>query len=187
MILYDRSDLIGALSEVARRMQKRGIVGSINIVGGASISLQYFDRRSTVDIDALIAPIQEVLAISEEIARERGWDMGWLNNKAQGFIPLAKGNWISIFDEGGVSICVAEPETLLAMKIRASRPLRDLDDIADLLGLCQIGSVAEAEELFEDYFRGEIMPEKAYALLEGIFKQGIPSVPQAPPKPEFMV
>lgn len=187
MFLYDRDDLIAALSEVAHRMQQRGIIGSINIVGGASISLQYFNRRATLDVDALIAPLREILEISEEIAVERGWDLGWLNNKAQGFIPSAKGNWISIFDGGGVSICVAEPQTLLAMKIRASRPLRDLDDIADLLGLCQVGSVVEAEELFEEYFRGEVMPEKAYALLEGIFKKGIPAIPQAPPKPVFRV
>ena len=185
MFLYERDDLIGALSEVVQRMHERGIVGSINIVGGASISLQYFDRRATVDVDAMITPSQEILAISEEIALERGWDLGWLNNKAQGFIPSAKGNWIPIYALGGVTICVAEPETLLAMKIRASRPLRDLDDIAELLGLCQIGSVAAAEELFEDYYRGEVMPLIAYALLEGIFKKGIPAAPQAPPKPEF--
>jgi len=184
---FDRDDLIEGLRQVIHKLHMAGVSGSINIVGGASISLSYFERRSTVDIDALLTPSREILAASEEVARENGWDVGWLNNKAQGFIPLAQGDWDIIYDERGVVVSVAQASTLLAMKIQASRPTRDGDDLRGLLAICGITTIAEAEAHYEEFYRGEVVPDKAYALLEGIFKQGIPPAPQAPPKPEFRV
>lgn len=184
---FERDDLIAGLGQVIRKLHMAGVSGSINIVGGASISLAYFERRSTIDIDALLTPSRDILEASEEVARENGWDLKWLNDKAQGFIPWALGTWTTIYDVGGVVVRVAQAETLLAMKIQASRPTRDAEDLRGLLAICNILTMADAEAHFEAFYRGEIMPEKAYALLEGIFKQGIPSVPQAPPKPEFMV
>lgn len=184
---FERDDLLNGLGQVIDKLHAAGINGSINIVGGAGISLAYFERRSTVDIDALLTPSQAILEASQEVALENGWDLNWLNDKAQGFIPWGAGNWSIIYDHGGVVISVAQPETLLAMKIQASRPTRDAEDLRGLLAICKIASMAEAEAHYENYYRGEVMPEKAYALLEGIFKKGIPPVPQAPPKPEFRV
>lgn len=78
---------------------------------------------------------------------------------------------------------VASPRALLAMKLNASRPGRDVQDIANLLAICDIHEPNAAEELLNDFFPGDGLPEKALRLLEPIFKQGIPAVPASPPPP----
>ncbi len=52
----DRDDLIDGLREIVAELRARGEHVGIRIVGGAALSLRYFDRASTVDIDAAIHP-----------------------------------------------------------------------------------------------------------------------------------
>lgn len=52
----EREDLIDGLQEVVAELRARGEHAGIRIVGGAALSLHYFDRASTVDIDAAIHP-----------------------------------------------------------------------------------------------------------------------------------
>ena len=57
----------------------------------------------------------------------------------------------------GTSLTVkaAGAKTLLAMKLRASRPFKDVDDIAVLLRACQITSVEQAKAVLEEMYDGE--------------------------------
>ncbi len=74
---------------------------------------------------------------------------------------------------------------LLAMKLRASRPGRDEDDMAQLLSLCRVTTSEQAEELYESLFPGEVLQEKAFKMLRVIFASGLPEAPIPPALPEL--
>ena len=46
-MVLDRSDLIDGLRDVVSRLRERGEPCGIRIVGGAALSLRYFERRTT--------------------------------------------------------------------------------------------------------------------------------------------
>ncbi|WPO88041.1 DUF6036 family nucleotidyltransferase [Herbiconiux sp. KACC 21604] len=83
-----RDDLVDGLRDVVGRLRERGAPCGIRIVGGAALSLRYFDRRTTEDIDAKIHPSEATTVIAEEIASERGWPIDWLNSNASQFVPI---------------------------------------------------------------------------------------------------
>ncbi len=184
----DRQDLIDGLREVVRAAHEMGITGvSIRIVGGAALRLAHFDRDTTADIDAQIEPMDRLEPIIEGIARDRGWRNDWLNNKAVLFIPTwgQAVQWEQILDDANVSIAIAPLDALLAMKLNAARPGRDTDDIAKLLLLNDIDSIATAENVFESFYPGDALPERTIKLLERIFSIGLPAKPQTPPTARF--
>ncbi len=184
----DRQDLIDGLREVVRAAQDSGIAGvSIRIIGGAALRLAYFDRDTTADIDAQIEPMDRLEPIIESIARAHGWRNDWLNNRAAMFVPTwgQSVDWEPILDDTNVSIAVASLDALLAMKLNAARPGRNTADIAKLLALNNIDSVEEAENVFESFYPGDTLPERAIKLLENIIQIGVPPKPQRPPSPTF--
>lgn len=89
--------------------------------------------------------------------------------------------WETLYDDGNVVIQVASAEAMLAMKLRANRPGRDDTDIAKLMVLCGVSSVAEAEELYETYYSAEVLPDRAVAMVTRILAVGLPHIPAAPP------
>ena len=183
-----RQDLIDGLRELVQHASDQGITGvSIRIVGGAALRLAHFDRDTTADIDAQIEPMEELTPIIETIARDRGWPNDWLNNKAVMFIPSwgRQVEWESVLDNSNISIAIAPLDALLAMKLNAARPGRDTEDIAKLLALNDIGSVAAAETLFESFYPGDAMPDRTIDLLQRIFSIGLPAKPPAPSAPKF--
>jgi hypothetical protein len=139
----DRDDLIRGINAVIAKLRALGQPAGIRIVGGAALTLRYFDRRTTADVDAHLQPEQPILKAAVE---------------------------------------VASPRSLLAMKLNASRPGRDVQDIANLLAICDIRDFDAAEDLLNDFYPGDGLPDKALRLLGPIFEQGIPAVP-APPIP----
>ncbi|CAN5334678.1 hypothetical protein BH11ACT3_BH11ACT3_18890 [soil metagenome] len=185
MELLDRADLIDALRELIDQLKSRGEHAGIRIVGGAALALRYFERASTVDIDASIHPAGPVLEIAEGIAARRGWQTNWLNTNATMFIPPMRDAWEQIYDDAGISISVGAPEMLLAMKLNASRPGRDEGDIARLLRICSISDVTAAEDLFESFYPGEVLQVKAYRILTVVFSTGLPDAVDPPATPTF--
>jgi len=184
----DRHDLIDGLRDVVRAAHANGMTGvSIRIVGGAALRLAHFDRDTTADIDAQIEPMDELTPIIETIARDRGWPNDWLNNKAVMFMPSwgRQVEWESVLDDSNISIAIAPLDALLAMKLNAARPGRDTEDIAKLLALKDIVSVAAAEALFESFYPGDAMPDRTIELLQRIFSIGLPAKPPAPSAPTF--
>jgi predicted nucleotidyltransferase len=184
----DRDDLIDGLRELVHQTHEQRISGvSIRIVGGAALRLAYFERATTADIDAQIEPIAQITPIIEQIALDRGWPSDWLNNEAVGFIPVwgQTVDWESLFDDENVSISVAPIDALLAMKLNAARPGRDTDDIAKLLVLNGVRSIEVAESIFENFYPGDALPDKATRLLDRIFEVGLPSLPDKPNAPNF--
>lgn len=187
MVALTRDDLIDGLRELVASLTAARQPSGIRIVGGAALSLRYFERRTTVDIDALITPVEPTIEIAQQIALRRDWPSDWLNNSAAGFIPIARdAAWEALYDDGQVSIWVASAETLLAMKLRASRVGRDTDDIAELMALCGVDTVADADELYESFYPGEVLEAKAYRILDAVFARGVPNPAVAPSRANLL-
>src|ERR1700712_3902850 len=115
--LLGRHDLIAGLRELVLRLHLTGDAASVRIVGGAALLLRYFDRSTTLDIDASIQPAEKVFAVAHEIARDFGWQDDWLNDGSKIFIPTIgkTPEWEAIYDDKLVSIWVLSAEALLAM------------------------------------------------------------------------
>ncbi|WP_353828122.1 DUF6036 family nucleotidyltransferase [Agromyces sp. SYSU T0242] len=189
MTRFERDDLVIGLRHLVSALTERGERRGVGIVGGAALALRYFDRESTVDIDAhLIGDHEVVLEAGRAIAEANGWPDDWLNDQAAGFIPSygrRATEWETLYDDGVVVIQVASAEALLAMKLRANRPGRDDSDIANLMVICDIRTVDAAEELYEDFYSGEMLPDRAVRMVTRIIEVGLPPRPARPPKPEI--
>ena len=186
----DRDDLIDGLRELVRRARTEGISGvSIQVLGGAALRLAYFDRPTTMDIDARIHPVESLAALIAAIAVERDWPVDWLNANASQFIPAwGMGvRWRPLLDDDSVSIWVAPVDVLLAMKLHAlqSRPGRDADDVAKLLRLNDIEDVTAAEEHYGRFYPGDGFTPRTHDAVQRMFQIGLPAVGDAPLLPSF--
>jgi len=54
-----------------------------------------------------------------------------------------------------------------------------------LLVICSIRSAEEAEDLFEAFYPGEVLKDKALRLLEVVFARGLPPRVDSPPPAYF--
>ena len=133
------------LQELARRLHAKGVHGDIKLVGGAALVLQGIGNRPTADIDASYADKAEVDDVVTEMAAELDLPPDWLNSNASAFVP-DKATWVNLELLDGLTIQVADTETLLAMKIAAERD-KDTLDIARLLRQLNITNANDAVDL----------------------------------------
>lgn len=172
-----REDIIDGLSEVVAILARSQQPAGIRIVGGAAIAFWFGDRRLTDDVDARLTPAEDVLAASETVGARRGWPTRWLNPDASIFFPDygETVEWTVIHSADDVVVEIASTRALLAMKLRASRPGRDDDDIARLLALHAIDSIEEAEELHRAFYPADELTDRALLLLEDILRAETPA------------
>jgi hypothetical protein len=183
----ERGDIIIGLRDLVAELRDSGEVAGIRLVGGAALALRYFDRGTTQDLDVLhVHPgsDESVAAAAERVAHRHGWDAQWLNfevTKADAIPTLGRAvEWETIYDEDGIVIQVASKEAMLAMKLRANRPGRDTRDIRLLLALCNVHTLEDAGELYEEFYPGDILVPRAEMIVNAILS-GEPT--SAPPSP----
>jgi len=170
-MLFTQESVEEALAALVGELLADGAEATIRIVGGAAVALQVGREAVTSDIDALYASSPEVEVAVERIAEARNWPRTWLNDavKMYGSRYDDAGDWTLRTEEDGVVILVAQPELLLAMKLRAGRGRRDADDIDRLLDACGITSLADAVELFDRYYPQDDIAVPAMLQLEERF------------------
>ena len=137
--------ILALLHELATRLAARGIQGDIKLVGGAALILQGIGNRPTADIDASYAEKTTVNTIVAQMATDYDLASDWLNSNASAFIP-DNATWIILEELDGLTIQLADSETLLAMKIAAERD-KDTLDIARLLRKLNISNATDAVDL----------------------------------------
>ncbi|NQX25967.1 hypothetical protein HQQ81_01195 [Microbacteriaceae bacterium VKM Ac-2854] len=71
------------------------------------------------------------------------------------------------------------------MKLKAGRPGRDVDDIRQLLAVCEVLSIEAAETMYEELYPGEVIPDRTSRILTAIVSDGIPVKPHVPVPPRF--
>lgn len=183
-----REDILGGLRALITELPASHQVAGIRIVGGAALALRYFDRGTTQDLDSLhIEPGSdaEVGSAAAKVAQSRGWDPGWLNFDAEkadalptfGRRPV---QWETIYAHDGIVIQVAAKNAMLAMKLRANRPGRDTNDIRQLLRLCDVTTLDDAEELYEDFYPGDALSDRAVKMVVAILEGGLPDEVRSP-------
>lgn len=150
----DREEIVTLLTDLAGRLDRRGVTGEMYVVGGAAIALAYDARRSTRDIDAVFEPKLAVYAAAAELAAERSLPSGWLNDAVKGFLASADGDAVGVLELPGLSVAAGSARILLAMKVLAHRVGEDDDDVrllASELGLSSAQDVlAVAETVYGD-------------------------------------
>lgn len=185
MTLLDRDDLERGLRLLVAELRRRGRPARVRIIGGAAMALQYYDRESTRDIDVAVSmPDSELEEIASIIATAEGWASDWLNAAAAKFVPSygRAVEWVTIHEEASIVIQIAPPDAMLAMKLRANRPGRDEADLRVLMAICGRSTLNKLEDLFEDFYPGDALSDRAIRLVEAINAQGAPVVP-SPPAP----
>lgn len=160
---FDRGDIVSALNELVDVLIQAGAQSQIRIVGGAALAVCFTREATTTDIDAFYGSDSAVEAAALDIARRRGWPDNWLNDNAKQFASHFEtdDDWADFEVRDGVTLRIARAELLLAMKLFASRGIRDSADIDVLLVACQMATVEDAVELFERYYPEEELSERA--------------------------
>jgi hypothetical protein len=164
------------MSELAEAMAADAAAAKIVIVGGGALCFVY-DRQATTDIDAAIYPKETVARYAAKTALRHGLRPDWLNDNAVGFFPHHDPVTIPVVAVGEVTIERADTDVLLAMKLRACRPRKDLFDLAILLRRHDVRSLAEAEEWLDRFFPEEQIKDPA--VVEAAL--GALAVPTNPP------
>ncbi len=187
-----RADLLEALQELIRELRARNVSGEIRIVGGAALSLSYFERDVTQDIDLMNVRGGNKEAVAEaarSVASRLDLNDNWLNFEVTQIDALPtlgrEVEWHTIFSSAQITIQVASAQALLAMKLRANRPGRDVNDIRALLALVGITDVASAETLYESFYPGDALPDRAIQILDNLFAEVDPPTIRVPPTPTF--
>jgi hypothetical protein len=168
-VFTTREKVIELLTELGARLQARGIEGELYLVGGGAMLLGYNRNTVTKDPDAIYAPAEVIEAIADQMAAERSeysLQTGWLNSQVIPLLPRLKDSraWQAL-DIPGLTVQIASPEHLLAMKARASRSIRDFDDIAVLADLLEIHDIQRVWDICESVWGFDAIDPEARELI----------------------
>ena len=151
-------------------LARSGTRAEIAVVGGAVMCVAMNARDATRDVDALFEPTAKVRIAAARVAPAVGAPPGWLNDAVRGFMsPVAEfSSWLEL---SHLSVSMARPEYLLAMKVAAMRlgeEFHDLDDVRFLLRMLDVKSAEAALEIVTRYFDADTLPVKTRLALEGL-------------------
>jgi hypothetical protein len=146
-----------------------GTHAELFLVGGAVMCIAYAARPSTQDVDALFRPSKQVREAAVRVAARAGLNSDWLNDGVTGFMS-AHGDFAPFLEMDHLSVMVAQPEYLLAMKCLAMRigaEFHDEDDVRYLLRHLDIRRYDHAISVIGKYYPLDRFPQKTlYALAE---------------------
>ena len=150
---FDRADIVELLAALGARLEARGVHGSAYVVGGAAISTTFDDgRRLTSDIDALTSPADVIAVEAAQLAVERDLPSNWLNSKAKPWIPSPSSDTDATVTEiPGLTVTIASPRHLLAMKMSAFRTV-DRSDLVRLFERLDIRTPEQAADIVDEVY-----------------------------------
>jgi hypothetical protein len=145
--LLNREQAIDLLGELARRLHARELEAEIYVVGGTAMALAYDRARVTRDIDAVAHPSTVVDEIATQMADDNtDLSPGWFNQQVATLLPREFDvDQIEALTWPGLTVNIASPRRLLAMKVLAGRSDRDL---VDIYVLCQILELTDVDQVW---------------------------------------
>ena len=153
---FDKDTIESLLRELGKRLSARGVHAEVFVLGGSAMAMAYSSRRVTMDIDAIFEPVEEVEREVEAMAKDMRLPKGWLNNAVRATLNgvLDDDSPRTAFEGEGVTVSVASPEYILALKSMIhSRELdRDIEDAAVLCNLLGIDREDKIEAITRRYF-----------------------------------
>lgn len=171
-MVFTREEIISHLGALSDELERRGIRGEMFLVGGAAMALAYNRRRTTKDLDGVFEPKTAIYDCAEMIARERSLKPGWLNDAVKAFLPGPDADAQTLLDLPALSVAVASPRYLFALKALASREDRDVDDIKELYRLSKFSSATEAINYVDKVFTGRPIEARVGFVLREILEYG---------------
>ena len=144
--------------------------GQLFLLGGAVMCLVYAARPSTNDVDGFFRPSAALRKAAKKVALQTDLPENWLNDAVKGFLS-EDGDFEPYLDLSNLSIMVAQPAYLFAMKclaLRIGKEFHDEEDIRFLVKYLGIESYAQALEILERYYPIERFPQKTLYGLEEI-------------------
>ena len=177
--MFTTRDKVNALlTELGARLHARGIEGELYLVGGGAMLLGYNRNTETKDLDAIYAPTEIIDQIADQMAAERSDYAllpGWLNSQVFPLLPRIKDSraWQAL-DVPGLTVQIASSELLLAMKARASRSIRDFDDLAVLADVLKITDINQVWKICEGVWGCDVFtPETREFIVQYLATRGI--------------
>jgi hypothetical protein len=167
----NREEIVELLTEVGRRLDRRGLQGEMYVVGGAAVALAYDARRSTRDIDAVFEPKLVIYELAAALADERGLPAGWLNDGVKGFLGGPDEEAAPVLEVPGLRVSTASPRILLAMKVLAHRAGEDDEDVRLLASELNLRRVDEVLAVAGEVY-GERLDVAARFYVEELFSEG---------------
>jgi hypothetical protein len=58
--MVNRDTVLAGLRRVSELLADKGIIGEVDIIGGAAMMLSFQARQSTKDVEAVFAPVPEI-------------------------------------------------------------------------------------------------------------------------------
>lgn len=147
-----------------------GVKGELYLVGGAVMCLALAARPSTRDVDAVFHPTAAIRNAARRVAESEGVALDWLNDAVKGFLSPA-GRFDTYLDLDHLTVMIAQPDYLLAMKCLAFRigeGFHDEADIRYLLRHLDIASYDDALSVIGRFYPVERFPPKTLYALEEI-------------------
>lgn len=172
--LFDATEVLRALAALAKKLERRNIVGQVHVFGGAAMLLAYNPHRAvTRDIDALFEPDGPMVDAIREVAAENGWPSTWMNNQASSYVARNRGEGPRVFDHPYLQVAATPADHLLAMKVLAARAVRDADDIRILIRHLGITTAGEIWVIVDRFFPDVPIKQHAHDLVEDILHEQI--------------
>lgn len=165
---FTAADIRRLLGLLDAELGKSDTQAELYLVGGAVMCLAFGARESTRDVDAAFVPTREVRAAAARVAAKAKVPENWLNDAVKSFLG-DRGEFDRYLELPHLSVFVARPAYLLALKCAAMRlgeEFRDLDDVRYLLRYLNITSSREALEIVARYLGDKAIPVKTRLALE---------------------
>jgi hypothetical protein len=154
--VLDKDRIKGLFRKLDSKMAARGLEANIYVVGGAAIALTINEERVTSDIDGVYININLDDAI-REVGEEEGLSDHWMNGSVTSALTYFKKDDEpkTIFNGQCLSIQVASPDYVLAMKLAARRQ-KDIDDIVMLVEKLGIRNRKQLIAAVTRYFNADL-------------------------------
>jgi hypothetical protein len=167
--LLNREAIEGLVKELGARCAAKSLDVEMFLVGGAAMVLAYSRERLTRDIDAIFEPKMAVYEEARRMADEHGLPPDWLNDAVKGLMPDNADDGEKVyFASEGISVAVASPAYLFAMKALSARLEDDSDDFLVLAGILGVTDAEHAFAVVERYYRAERLTAKASFFVQSL-------------------
>ena len=175
-----KEELLKGLRRIDELAREEGVLVEMTLYGGAALAIAYDLRDTTRDVDVAIhTQTGKARELIQRVADENEWDENWINDGVKGFLSaneeVAR---MEAFDNGeaGLSIFVASPRYLFAMKCLAMRVGEaghdgDREDIENLAELAGVRTTPEALELISSFYPDNQVSAKAQFGVEEIMEK----------------
>ena len=171
-----RRTILRALERLSEELERRSIGAELFVVGGGAMALAYTRRRTTRDLVAIFEPKSAVYDAVRTVAQDLSLPEVWLNDAVKAFLPGDDPERKVAFRTPWLTVSVASPRYLLAMKLLAARVDQDADDIVDLYRLCGFTTADEGMDLVAAFYPDRPIEPRTRFLLEELFGPS-PSLP----------